>query len=77
VDHNKLWKILRETGIPVNLTCLLRKLYGGQEAIELDMGQQTGSKSGKGTTDDEMVVWHHQLSGHEFKLREMLMDREA
>ena len=42
VDHNKLWKILKETEIPVNLTCLLRKLYGGQEAIELDMGQQTG-----------------------------------
>ena len=47
VDHNKLWKILKEMGIPVNITCLLRKLYAGQEAIELDMGQQTGSKSGK------------------------------
>ena len=47
MDHNKLWKILKETGIPVNITCLLRKLYAGQEAIELDMGQQTGSKSGK------------------------------
>ena len=32
VDHNKLWKILRETGIPNHLTCLLRNLYAGQEA---------------------------------------------
>ena len=32
VDHNKLWKILREMGIPDHLTCLLRNLYGGQEA---------------------------------------------
>ena len=42
VDHNKLWKILREMGIPDHLTCLLRNLYAGQE--ELDMEQQTGSK---------------------------------
>ena len=33
VDHNKLWKILKEMGIPDHLTCLLRKLYAGQEAI--------------------------------------------
>ena len=32
VDHNKLWKILKEMGIPVHLTCLLRNLYAGQEA---------------------------------------------
>ena len=32
VDHNKLWKILQEMGIPVHLTCLLRNLYAGQEA---------------------------------------------
>ena len=32
VDHNKLWKILKETGIPDPLTCLLRNLYTGQEA---------------------------------------------
>ena len=31
VDHNKLWKILKETGIPDHLTCLLRNLYAGQE----------------------------------------------
>ena len=43
VAHNKLWKILKEMGIPDHLTCLLRNLYAGQEA-ELDMEQQTGSK---------------------------------
>ena len=33
VDHNELWKILQEMGIPDHLTCLLRDLYAGQEAI--------------------------------------------
>ena len=33
VDHHKLWKILKEMGIPDHLTCLLRNLYAGQEAI--------------------------------------------
>ena len=47
VDHKKLWKNLKEMGIPDHLTCLLRNLYAGQEATELDMEQQTGSKSGK------------------------------
>ena len=48
VDHNKLWKVLKEISIPNHLTCLLRSLYAGQEAkLELDMKQQTGSKSGK------------------------------
>ena len=42
VDHNKLWKILKKMGIPQHLTCLLRNLYAGQEAT--DMEQQTGSK---------------------------------
>ena len=42
VDHNELWKILQEMGIPDNLTCLLRNLYAGQEAIV---------RSGHGTTD--------------------------
>ena len=39
VDHNKLWKLLKETGIPDHLICLLRNLYAGQEAIEPDMKQ--------------------------------------
>ena len=47
VDHNKLWEILKEMGIPDHLTCLLRNLYTGQEATALDREQQTGSKQGK------------------------------
>ena len=48
VDHNKLWKILKEMGIPDHLTCLLRNLYACQkQQLELDMEQQIGSKSGK------------------------------
>ena len=42
VDHNKLWKILQEMGIPEHLTCLLRNLYAGQEATV---------RTGHGTTD--------------------------
>ena len=48
VDHNKLWKILQEMGIPEDLTCLLRNMYAGQEAIVRTghgtIKQQTGSK---------------------------------
>ena len=45
VDHNKLWKILKEMAIPDHLTCLLRNLNADQEAtVRLDMEQQTGSK---------------------------------
>ena len=46
VDHNKLWKILQEMGIPDHLTCLLNVQVKTQH-LELDMKQQTGSKSGK------------------------------
>ena len=42
VDHNKLWEILKEMGIPDHLTCLLRNLYAGQEAT---------LRTGHGTTD--------------------------
>ena len=45
VDHNKLWKILKEMGMPDHLICLVRNLYAGQEVqLELDTEQQTGSK---------------------------------
>ena len=45
VDHNKLWKILKEMGIPDHLTYLLRNLYAvRRQQLELDMKQQTGSK---------------------------------
>ena len=47
VDHNKLWEILQEMGIQDYLICLLRNLCAGQEETELDMEQQTGSKSRK------------------------------
>ena len=44
VDHNKLWKILKEMGILDYVTCLLRNLHAGQEAtVKLDMEQQTTS----------------------------------
>ena len=42
VDHNKLWKILKEKGVPDHLICLLRNLYSGQEATV---------RTGHGTTD--------------------------
>ena len=42
VDHHKLWKILKEMGIPAHLTCLLRNLHAGQEATV---------RTGYGTTD--------------------------
>ena len=42
VDHNKLWEILKEMGVPDNLTCLLRSLYAGQEATV---------RTGHGTTN--------------------------
>ena len=42
LDHNQLWKILKEMGIPDHLTCLLRNLYAGQEATV---------RTGHGTTD--------------------------
>ena len=47
VDHNKLWKIMKEMGIPGHLTCLLRNLYAGQEARV---------RTGHGTTDWFQIV---------------------
>ena len=48
VDHKKLWKILKEMGVPDHLTCLLRNLVQvRKQLLELDMEQQTGSKSEK------------------------------
>ena len=44
VYHHKLWEILQEMEIPDHLICLLRNLYTGQEATELEMERQTGSK---------------------------------
>ena len=49
VDHNKLWKMLKEMGIPNCLTCLLRNLYAGQEAtVETGHGTKDWFQIGKG-----------------------------
>ena len=49
VDHNKLWKILKEIGIPDHLTCLLRDLYAGQEAtVRTEHGTTDWFQIGKG-----------------------------
>ena len=49
VDHHKLWKILKEMGIPDHLTCLLRNLYAGQEAtVRSAHGTMAAFKIGKG-----------------------------
>ena len=49
LDHNKLWKILKEMGIPDHLTCLLRNLYAGQEAtVRTEHGTTDWSQIGKG-----------------------------
>ena len=49
VDHNKLWKILKEMGIPDHLTCHLRNLYAGQEAtVRTGHGTRDWSQIGKG-----------------------------
>ena len=52
VDHNKLWAILKDLGIPDHLTCLLRNLYAGQEATV---------RTGHGTTEwFQIGKWVHQ-----------------
>ena len=65
VDHNKLWKILQEMGIPDHLTCLLRNLYAGQEATV---------RIGHGTTDSFQirkgsVISSNRLKGCKNKLK--------
>ena len=53
VDHNKLWKILKEMGIPDHLTCLLRNLYAGQEAtVRTGYGTTDWFQIGKGVLQD-------------------------
>ena len=51
VDHNKLWKILKEVGIPGHLTCPLRNLYAGQEAtVRTGHGVAEWFQIGKGVS---------------------------
>ena len=57
VDHNKLWKILKEMGIPDHLTCLLRNLYVGQEAtVRTVYGTTDWFKIGRGVCQGWYVV---------------------
>ena len=57
VDHNKLWKILREMGIPDHLTCLLRNLYAGQEAtVRTGHGTTDWFQIGKGVRQDCILL---------------------
>ena len=49
MDHNKLWKIVKEMGTPDHLTCLLRNLYAGQEAtVRIGHGTNDWFQTGKG-----------------------------
>ena len=51
VDHHKLWTILKEMGIPDHLTCLFgNSMQVNKQQLELDMKQQTGSKSERSTS---------------------------
>ena len=56
-DHNKLWQILKEMGIPEHLTCLLRNLYAGQEATV---------RTGQGKTGSKETIWTHSKLGKEY-----------
>ena len=56
VDHNKLWEILKEMGMPDHLTYLLRNLYSGLEVTELDMDQQTGSNWERSTSRLYIII---------------------
>ena len=57
MDHNKLWKILKELGIPDHLTCLLRNLYVGQEAtVRTRHGKTNWFLIGKGVLQGCMLL---------------------
>ena len=56
MDHNKLWKILKEMGIPDHLTCLLRNLYAGQEAtVRTGHGTTNWFQIGKGVCQGRIL----------------------
>ena len=56
MDHNKLWKILKEIGIPDHLTCLLRNLYAGQEiTVRTGHGTMDWFKIGKGVCQGSIL----------------------
>ena len=56
MDHNKLWKILKEKGVPDHLTCLVRNLYAGQEAtVRTGHGTTDWFQIGKGTHESYIL----------------------
>ena len=62
MDHNKLWKILQEMGIPEHLTCLLRNLYTGQEAtVRTGHGTMDWFQIGKGVCQGFILGCHFLL----------------
>ena len=78
VDHNKLWKILQEMGIPDHLNCLLRNLYAGQEAtVRFGHGTIDWFQIGKGCILSsclfnlyaEYIVWHARLDESQAEIK--------
>ena len=82
VDHNKLWKILQEMGIPDHLTCFLRNLYAGQEAtVRTGHGTTDWFLTGKGVCQGciwspclfnlcaEYIMWNAGLGKHKMETR--------
>ena len=57
MDHNKLWKILKEMGVPDHLTCLLRNLYAGQEAT-VKTRHETGFRHGTVLDMELFQTWN-------------------
>jgi len=72
VDHHKLWKILKEMGLPDHLTCLLRNLYADQEAtVRTGHGTTDWFQIGKGVCQGfaEYIVWNARLDEHKLESR--------
>ena len=82
MDHNKLWKILKEMGIPDHLTCLLRNLYAGQEStVRTGHGTTDWFQIGKGVHQScilspclfnlyvEYIMWNPRLDNHKLESR--------
>ena len=75
VDHKKLWKILKEMGIPDHLTCFLRNLYAGQEAT-VRTGHETTDwfQIGKGGCQD-CIFSHYLFNSHaEYMMQNATLD---
>ena len=81
-DHSKLWKILREMGIPDHLTCLLRNLYAGQEAtVRIGHGTTNWFQIGKGVCQgyilssclfnlySEYIIWNARLGESQTEIK--------